>query len=418
MADKKKLKAMGVVLDGQVAYDRSAIASHAANLAATVRRGLEGSLTALGVDLIPECGTLTAEPNKVLAGSRLISAKNVILAPGSVPFVPKGLTVDEQTVFTSDGALKLERVPQWLAIIGSGYIGLEFSDVFTALGTEVTFVEAMSTLMPTFDPEIAKVAERLLIRPRKIDSRTGVFAAEITPGIPGKEPVRIKLVDAVTKQFKEEMVVDACLIATGRAPNTRRLNIDALGVDLGPNGAVPVDANMRVVGRDGSAISGLYCIGDANGKMMLAHAASAQGMSAVEHMCGHPRPLNHDHIPAACFTHPEIAFVGLNEEQAKARGLKEGFEVGKAVSHFRANSKALAELSADGIVKILFRKDTGELLGAHIVGLHAADLIQSAANAMAARSTVRDLAFMVHAHPTLSEVLDAAWKSAVGVASH
>ena len=126
-------------------------------------------------------------------------AQNIILAPGSIPFVPPGVIVDEKTVYTSDGALELASVPQWVAIIGSGYIGLEFSDVYTALGSEVTFIEALPNIMPTFDREIAKLAERLLIRDRPIDYRTGVFASEVTPGIPGVKPVTIKMIDAKTK---------------------------------------------------------------------------------------------------------------------------------------------------------------------------------------------------------------------------
>ena len=125
--------------------------------------------------------------------------QDIILAPGSVPFVPPGCTVDEKTVYTSDGALELNSVPEWVAIIGSGYIGLEFSDVYTALGSEVTFIEALPNIMPTFDREIAKQAERLLVRERPIDYRTGVFASEVTPGIPGVKPVTIKMIDAETK---------------------------------------------------------------------------------------------------------------------------------------------------------------------------------------------------------------------------
>jgi dihydrolipoamide dehydrogenase len=125
--------------------------------------------------------------------------QDIILAPGSIPFVPPGITVDEKTVYTSDGALELPFVPEWCAIVGSGYIGLEFSDVYTALGSEVTFIEALDDLMPTFDREIAKQAERLLIRDRPIDYRTGVFASEVTPGIPGVKPVTIKMIDAKTK---------------------------------------------------------------------------------------------------------------------------------------------------------------------------------------------------------------------------
>ena len=127
--------------------------------------------------------------------------------PGSVPFVPPGVQVDEKTVFTSDGGLRLERVPEYVAIIGSGYIGLEFSDVYTALGSEVTFIEAMDRIMPTFDPEIARVAERVLIKPRAIDYRTSVFASKVTPGIPGQKPVTIEMIDAKTKELVEVLEV-------------------------------------------------------------------------------------------------------------------------------------------------------------------------------------------------------------------
>ena len=135
-------------------------------------------------------------------------------AAGSVPFVPPGVQVDEKTVFTSDGGLRLERVPEYVAIIGSGYIGLEFSDVYTALGAEVTFIEAMDRIMPTFDPEIARVAERLLIKPRAIDYRTSVFASKVTPGIPGQKPVTIEMIDAKTKELVEVLEVRGSRVAT------------------------------------------------------------------------------------------------------------------------------------------------------------------------------------------------------------
>eukprot|EP00923_Selenidium_pygospionis_P013771 GHVN01023764.1.p1 GENE.GHVN01023764.1~~GHVN01023764.1.p1 ORF type:complete len:614 (-),score=116.62 GHVN01023764.1:191-1765(-) len=414
ISDTKTLEAMGVFVNGPVKYDRAAISKHASKLVSDVRRGLEGSLVKLGVDLIHECGVLTQHDNEVQAGSRLLTAKDIILATGSKPFVPKGIQVDEETVFTSDGGLQLKRVPKWLAIVGSGYIGLEFSDIFTALGTEVTFVEAMDRIMPTFDKEIAQRAESLLIKNRPINSKVNVFAAEVTPGVPDQSPVRIKLIDAKTKEFKEWMEVDACLVATGRAPDTKGLNLGARGVELTTGGVVPVDERMRVLRHDGHAINHLYCIGDANGKMMLAHAASSQGVSAVENIIGNQHVLRHETIPAACFTHPEIAFVGLNEEEAKKRGDEGGFKVLKAVSHFRANSKALAELHGDGIVKVMYREDSGEVLGVHIIGLHASDLIQEAATAMALNATVNELSLITHAHPTLSEVMDSAWKAAVG----
>lgn len=419
MKDAHHLKSLGISVS-DVQFDRQGVANHAAQLAEKVRGNLEASLKGLGVEVIDSFGSLTSTSHEILMEStgKVITARDIILAPGSVPFVPRGVQVDEKTVFTSDGGLKLEFIPQYVAIIGSGYIGLEFSDVYTALGSEVTFIEAMDTLMPTFDPEIRRLADRLLIKPRAIDSRVGVFAAEVTPGEVGKRPVVIKMIDAKTKEHVETLEVDACLVATGRSPNTKAIGLEKIGVTT-DRGFVPVDESMRVLTAvDGQVVPHLYCIGDANGKMMLAHAASAQGISAVENIVGRPHAVNHNAVPAACFTHPEIAFVGLSEEQAKAKGAAEGFEMGKSVSHFRANSKALAELEGEGIAKVLFNKKTEEVLGVHIIGIHAADLIQECANAIAAGTTVRELSMMVHTHPTLSEVLDAAFKGAVGMASH
>jgi dihydrolipoamide dehydrogenase len=337
-----------------------------------------------------------------------------------VPFVPPGVTVDEKTVYTSDGALELPFVPEWVAIIGSGYIGLEFSDVYTALGSEVTFIEALPMLMPTFDREIAKQAERLLIRDRPIDFRTGVFAAEVTPGIPGEKPVTIKMIDANTKEHVETLEVDACMVATGRVPNTANMGLEARGIQTN-RGFVNVNEKMQVMtshDEGAQVIPNLYCIGDANGKMMLAHAASAHGISAIENICGREHVVNHAAIPAACFTHPEISMVGPTEEQAIEMAKKEGWTLGKSQGNFRANSKALAEGEGNGIAKVLFKKETGEVVAVHIIGLHAADLIQECANAVAAGTTVQELSMMVHTHPTLSEVMDEAFKGAVGMASH
>ncbi|KAL7561444.1 hypothetical protein ACA910_020268 [Epithemia clementina (nom. ined.)] len=421
MRNAAHLAELGIAVQGEITYDRQAVADHAANLAARVKTNLQGSLTALGCHVLEGRGSLTAHPHEIMdsATGKIYTAKDIILAPGSIPFVPPGITVDEKTVFTSDGALTLPYVPEWVAIVGSGYIGLEFSDVYTALGSEVTFIEALDLLMPTFDREIAKLAERLLIRDRPIDYRTGVFASEVTPGIPGQKPVTIKMIDAKTKEHVETLEVDACMVATGRIPNTKNMGLEDRGIETN-RGFVAVTDKMQVMTKadGGEIIPNLYCIGDANGKMMLAHAASAQGISAVENICGRTHAVNHMAVPAACFTHPEIAMVGPTEEQAVEMAAKEGWELGKSKGSFRANSKALAEGEGNGMAKVLFRKDTGKVIAVHIIGLHAADLIQECANAVAAGTTVQELSMMVHTHPTLSEVIDEAFKGAVGMSSH
>ncbi|NEP54827.1 MAG: FAD-dependent oxidoreductase, partial [Moorea sp. SIO3C2] len=259
-------------------------------------------------------------------------------------------------------------------------------------------------------PDIAKQAEKMLIKPRDIETYTGVFATKITPG----SPVTIELTDAKTKELVDVLEVDACLVATGRVPATKDLGLETVGVVPNKRGFIEVNDKLEVL-LDGKPVPHLWAIGDATGKMMLSHAASAQGIVAVENILGRDRTVDYRSIPAAAFTHPEISFVGLTEPQAKELGEKEGFKVKSQRSYFKGNSKAIAEGETDGLAKVVYREDTGELLGAHIIGLHAADLIQEAANAIAERKSVNDLAFLVHTHPTLSEVLDIAYKRALEV---
>uniref|UniRef100_A0A6N2MVK4 dihydrolipoyl dehydrogenase n=1 Tax=Salix viminalis TaxID=40686 RepID=A0A6N2MVK4_SALVM len=413
LQNEHHMKALGLQV-AAAGYDRQGVADHANNLATKIRNNLTNSMKALGVDILTGVGSILG-PHKVQYGKldspgNIVTAKDIIIATGSVPFVPKGIEVDGKTVITSDHALKLESVPDWIAIVGSGYIGLEFSDVYTALGSEVTFIEALDQLMPGFDPEIGKLAQRVLINPRKIDYHTGVFATKITPAKNGK-PVTIELIDAKTKEPKDTLEVDAALIATGRAPFTDGLGLDSVHVER-KRGFVPVDERMRVLDFKGDPVPHLYCIGDANGKMMLAHAASAQGISVVEQLTGRDHVLNHLSIPAACFTHPEISMVGLTEPQAREKAEKEGFEVSVAKTSFKANTKALAENEGEGIAKLIYRPDNGEILGVHIFGLHAADLIHEASNAIALGTRIQDIKLAVHAHPTLSEVIDELFKSA------
>jgi dihydrolipoamide dehydrogenase len=404
------LKNLGIQL-GQVSFDREQIANHADTIVTKLRGDLTNSLKRLGVDVIPGWGKVSGA-NKVTVetnnGEKTITAKDIILAPGSVPFVPPGITIDHKTVFTSDDAIKLESLPPWIAIIGSGYIGLEFSDIYTALGCEVTMIEALDQLMPTFDPDIAKLAQRVLITPRDIETKVGKLALKVTPG----SPVIIELADTKTKEVEEILEVDACLVATGRIPVSKNLGLESVNVEPIRGGFIPTNDHLEVLS-GGEPVPHLWAIGDVTGKMMLAHTASAQGVAVVETICGRPRAVDYRSIPAAAFTHPEISYVGLNEPAAKELGQTEGFEIATVKTYFKGNSKAIAEGETEGMAKVIYRKDTGELLGVHIFGLHASDLIQEAANAMYQRQSVHDLVFCVHTHPTLSEVLDEAYKRAV-----
>lgn len=404
------LKSLGIHI-GSVDFDRQAIADHAGNLVNKIRGDLTNSLKRLGVDIIHGWGKIAGQQKVSVttdSGEKILTAKDIILSAGSVPFVPPGVQLDGKTVFTSDDAVKLEWLPKWVAIIGSGYIGLEFADVYTALGCEITMIEALDQLMPTFDPDIAKLATRVLITPRDIETHVGVFATKVIPG----SPVVIELTDAKTKEVVDVLEVDACLVATGRIPATKDLGLEAVGVETDRRGFIPVNEAMAVLS-EGEPVPNLWAIGDATGQMMLAHAASAQGIVAVENICGRHRSVDYLSIPAAAFTHPEISYVGLTEPAAKELGEKEGFEVATVRTYFKGNSKAIAEGEADGIAKVIYRGDTGEVLGVHILGLHASDLIHEASNAIAQRQSVNTLAYLVHAHPTLSEVLDEAYKRAV-----
>lgn len=410
LRDTAHLRALGIHLN-QVSFDRAAIAEHATMIVTKQRDALTNSLKRIGVETIQGWGKVLGAQKVSVAladgGEKIVTARDVILAPGSIPFVPPGIEIDGQTVFTSDQAVRLESLPPWIAIVGSGYIGLEFADVYSALGCEITLIEALDQLMPGFDPDIAKLAQRVLITPRDIETKVGMIAKRVIPG----SPVVIELADTKTKDVVETLEVDACLIATGRVPYTKDLGLEAVGVEL-QRGFIPVDDYLAVVAR-GEPIPHLWAIGDATGKMMLAHTAAAQGVATVETICGRPQRVDYHSIPAAAFTHPEIGFVGLTEPAAQEKGQAEGFEVASVKTYFKGNAKAIAEGETDGVAKIIYRTDTGELLGVHIFGLHASDLVHEAANAISQRQSVNSLAFMVHAHPTLSEVLDEAYKRAV-----
>ncbi len=409
LADAEHLSGFGIHA-APVRFERQKIADHANQLVATIRSNLTKTLQRAGVTILRGHGRLEGSQRIGLREKsgvdRLLTARDVILATGSDPFVPPGIETDGRTVFTSDEAVNLEWLPRWIAIIGSGYIGLEFADVYTALGCEVTMIEALDRVMPTFDPDITKMAARHLIDGRDIDARAGVLASKVIPGC----PVRIELAEMKSRELVDSLEVDAVLVATGRVPSSKGLNLESVGVETN-RGFVPIDDSMRVL-VNGKPLPHLWAVGDVTGKLMLAHTAAAQGTLAVDNIQGHSRTIDYRSIPAATFTHPEISSVGLSEADAKDLAAKDGFELGSVRSYFKANSKALAELESDGLMKLLFRKDSGEVLGAHIYGLHAADLIQEVANAVARRQSVAQLATEVHTHPTLSEVVEVAYKQA------
>ncbi|MGL5924454.1 dihydrolipoyl dehydrogenase, partial [Chroococcidiopsis sp.] len=296
LRDAHHLKALGIQVEN-VGFDRQAIANHALNLVSKLQGDLTNSLKRVGVDTIRGRGKVAGQQKVTVtsdSGDKTITAKDIILAPGSVPFVPPGIEIDGKTVFTSDQAVKLESLPQWVAIIGSGYIGLEFSDVYSALGCEITMIEALDQLMPGFDRDIAKIAERVLITPRDIETYVGIYAKKVIPG----SPVVIELANFKTKEYVDTLEVDGCLVATGRIPATKDLGLESVGAELDRRGYIPVNDSMAVLS-GGESVPHLWAIGDATGKMMLAHAASAQGIVAVENICDRQRQIDYRSIPAA-----------------------------------------------------------------------------------------------------------------------
>ena len=412
--DQAHLARLGIHSGGARAQ-RQPMADHARQLVDTMRTSIAKTLKRLGVQVLEGRGRLNGTHGVVVRSARgierEITAAHVIVATGSEPFVPRGIALDGHTVFTSDEALELSWLPPWIAIVGSGYIGLEFADIYTALGCEVTLIEALDQLMPSFDADIRKLATRHLVEARDIETYTGVLASKVTPG----SPVQIELRHAVSKELVDTLEVDGVLVATGRAPVSQDLNLASVGVAT-ERGFIPVDERLRVV-KDGQPVEGLWAVGDVTGKLMLAHAAAAQGIVAVENILGHGRTMDYRSIPAVTFTHPEISSVGLTQEQAQQEAREQGFELGSVRSYFRANAKALAEAEGDGLMKLLFRRDNGCVLGAQIYGLHAGDLIQEVANAMAAGQSVQQLSRAVHTHPTLSEVVEVAYKQAAAAFS-
>uniref|UniRef100_A0A7S0VC90 Dihydrolipoyl dehydrogenase n=1 Tax=Polytomella parva TaxID=51329 RepID=A0A7S0VC90_9CHLO len=529
------VNSQGGVGNGGVVVKVAEVAAHAQNLASTIRENLRRTLQTKGVAVVQGHARILptgqavslAPPGRVDGeGARIVTARDIILAPGSDPVVPPGMVIDGETVFTSDTALRLPWIPPRLAIVGSGYIGLELADVYGALGSKITVIESAPTLMPSMDKSIQRLAQRLLIQKRGVEALTGVAVTRIHNGVKGLRPATLELcavsTSAVPGVALPSLQVDAVLVAAGRRPRTECLGLAAAGIQRDARGAVPVDEHFRVLRRapKGDVVPHLYCIGDANGVCMLAHAASAQGIAAVETLMGRPQQVPVQSVPAACFTHPEIAFIGLTQQRAmslfpdastplsNAVGSaaaataaaatatpspsssssstpapspptpspptpsptssspptaapsvqKTKSKVGVVTVSYKGNTKALAEAGAEGLAVLVFRRDTGEILGAHVMGERAADLVHAPAAAFAAAAAalvkgdesassssggvcvagrekgekeggksqnkikhktnefegpkVQHLRFAIHAHPTLSEVWDELYKAA------
>ena len=319
-----------------------------------------------------------------------LSAKNFIIATGSSSMERPGITVDEKQIVTSTGALSLSAVPKTMLVIGGGYIGLEMGSVWSRLGTKVTVVEKLDRIVPTMDGEIAtefmksleKQGIEFKLSHKVVATKSASKDVEVT-----MESEKDK------KQVKDKFNV--VLMSIGRKPNTEELNLEKIGVKLNDQKAIEVDQQFK------TSIDGIYAIGDVAPGPMLAHKAEEEGVACVEIINGQKSHMNYDTIPAIVYTNPEVASVGKTEEQLKES--KTEYKVGKFP--FMANGRALTTSSTEGFVKILADKKTDTILGAHIIGHDAGQLVAEIVTAMEFGGSAEDIARICHAHPTTSEAV-------------
>ena len=328
-------------------------------------------------------------PGQVKVGDEVHEAKNIVIATGSEPSSLPGVEIDEKTVVTSTGALALSKIPKSLVVIGAGVIGLEMGSVYARLGAEVTVVEYLDAITPGMDAEVAKTFQRILSKQGLKFVLGAAVQGVTTKG--GKAKVTYKL-----RKNDSEAVLDAdcVLVATGRKPFTEGLGLEALGVEMEKRGQVKTH-------HFATTVKGLYAIGDAIVGPMLAHKAEDEGMALAEILAGKSGHVNYDVIPGVVYTTPEVASVGKTEEQLKEAG--RAYKVGKF--SFMGNGRAKAVFQSEGFVKILADKDTDRILGAHIIGPMAGDLIHEVCVAMEFGAAAQDLALTCHAHPTYSEAV-------------
>ncbi|MEO7034270.1 MAG: dihydrolipoyl dehydrogenase [Polyangiaceae bacterium] len=327
-----------------------------------------------------------------------LQAKHVLIATGSSVAPLRGVEFDADRVGTSTEALSYPEVPKHLVVIGAGYIGLELGSVWNRLGAKVTVLEYLGRILPGMDSDIAEEAERIFTR-QGIEFRLG---AKVTAAKREGDMVRVSV------EGQPDIVCDRVLVSVGRVPNTTGLGLDTVGIELDPRGRVPIDDHFRTY------VAGFYAIGDVVRGPMLAHKAEEEGIACVEHIVTGYGHVNYDAIPGVVYTHPEIASVGKTEDELKAQNVP----YRKGVFPFVANGRARAIGATEGRVKILAHQTTDRVLGVHIIGAHAGDLIAEAVAAIEFGATSEDIARTSHAHPTLSEIVKEAAFAVAGRAIH
>ncbi len=352
-------------------------------------KGIEFLFKKNKIDWIKGWGSIPA-PGQVKVGDETHSAKSIVIATGSEPSALPGIEIDEKTVVTSTGALALEKIPASMVVIGGGVIGLELGSVYKRLGADVTVVEFLDGITPGLDGEVAKNFEKIL-KKQGLNIITGAAVQRVDNA--GKSAtVHYK----TRKDEKDhELQAEVVLVATGRRSYVGGLGLDAVGVQVTDRGQVRIDKHYA------TNVKGIYAIGDAVVGPMLAHKAEDEGMAVAEIIAGQAGHVNYGVIPAVVYTSPEVASVGETEETLKTAG--RAYKVGKF--SFMGNGRAKANFAADGFVKILADKDTDRILGAHIIGPMAGDLIHEICVAMEFGAAAEDLARTCHAHPTYSEAV-------------
>lgn len=333
--------------------------------------------------------------------SEIIKAKNIVIATGSEVSTPKDILLDEIDILSSTGALNLSEVPGELIIIGAGYIGLELGSVWSRLGSKVTVIEFADRILPGMDSEVSKNFQKILIK-QGFDFKLSTALRSITKKS-GKTYVTVE-----TKGQSIELVCDKVLISTGRKAYTYGLNLDQINIETDSHGKIETNDLFQ------TKIKNIYAIGDCRQGPMLAHKASEEGVAVAEIIAGQAGQVNYNTIPSVIYTAPEVASVGKTEEEIKKQGIK--YKVGKFP--FTANPRAKIMHDTEGFVKILSEADTDEVLGVHIIGPDAGNLIAELAIAMEFGASAEDIARTCHAHPTLNESIKEAALNVEGDAIH
>ena len=355
----------------------------------TNTKGIEFLFKKNKIDWLKGWGSIP-EAGKVKVGDEVHEAKNIIVATGSEPASLPGIEVDEKTVVTSTGALELGKIPKKMVVIGAGVIGLELGSVYSRLGAEVTVVEFLDNITPGMDPEVQRTLQRIL-KKQGMEFILGA-AVQSVETARGKAKVTYKL-----KKDDSEASIDAdtVLVATGRRAYTDGLGLKELGVEMTDRGVIKTDDHWA------TSVKGIYAIGDCIAGPMLAHKAEDEGMACAEVVAGKHGHVNYGVIPGVIYTAPEVASVGETEDSLKKAG--RAYKVGKF--SFMGNARAKAVFQGEGFVKILADKDTDRVLGCHIIGPGAGDLIHEICVAMEFGASAQDVAMTCHAHPTFSEAV-------------